>query len=190
MPRGPYPHPAVLALVTGRHHALPSAPGRAGGRPPRRSGGRAARARCWRSGGRDAILIYKRRANSHAPHHFHSRPGARPRLARGGLMLLNQGDKILVAHRRLFEKDEVRFFVGCVEAHEAGVIKVAGHCFVRDPIGGRVAERTEILSLSAGTHIVYQLPDAVTVASIRFQFSEGRLSLKDGKGFTMTMNDF
>ena len=26
-------------------------------------------------------------------------------------MLLKEGDKILVAHRRLFEKDEVRFFV-------------------------------------------------------------------------------
>jgi hypothetical protein len=105
-------------------------------------------------------------------------------------MLLNEGDKILVAHRRLFEKDEVRFFVGRVEAHEAGIVKATGHCFVRDPIGGRVAERTEILSLSAGIHIVYQLPDSVTVDTLRFQFSEGRLSLTDGKGFTMSLTEF
>jgi hypothetical protein len=35
-------------------------------------------------------------------------------------MLLKEGDKILVAHRRLFEKDEVRFFVGQVAACATG----------------------------------------------------------------------
>jgi hypothetical protein len=35
-------------------------------------------------------------------------------------MLLKEGDKIRVTHRRLFEKDEVRLFVGQVEACETG----------------------------------------------------------------------
>jgi len=34
-------------------------------------------------------------------------------------MLLKEGDKILVAHRRLFEKDAVRFLVGRAEAWES-----------------------------------------------------------------------
>jgi hypothetical protein len=34
-------------------------------------------------------------------------------------MLLKAADRILVAHRRLFEKDVVRFFVGEVEAYDA-----------------------------------------------------------------------
>ena len=33
-------------------------------------------------------------------------------------MLLEPGDKILVAHRRLFERDVVRFFLGSVDAYE------------------------------------------------------------------------
>ena len=42
-------------------------------------------------------------------------------------MVLKEGDNILVAHRRLFEKDEVRFFVGRVDAYEAGIVKAPGH---------------------------------------------------------------
>jgi hypothetical protein len=37
-------------------------------------------------------------------------------------MLLKTGDKILIAHPRLFESDQDRFFVGQVEDYEAGVV--------------------------------------------------------------------
>ena len=56
-------------------------------------------------------------------------------------MLLQEGDHILVAHRRLFEKDEVRLFVGRVDAYEAGVVKATGHSYVRDQVSGRMIER-------------------------------------------------
>jgi hypothetical protein len=46
-------------------------------------------------------------------------------------MMLKEGDKILIAHRRLFEKDDVRFFVGRVDAYEAAT----GHSYVRDIMG-------------------------------------------------------
>jgi hypothetical protein len=106
-------------------------------------------------------------------------------------MLLKEGDKILVTHRRLFEKDETRFFVGRVDAYEAGVVKVTGHSFVRDMIGGRVIEktdeRTKVLSLSSGTLIVYQLPDAVALDMLTFEGREGLLALTDGKEFTLNL---
>jgi hypothetical protein len=74
-------------------------------------------------------------------------------------MILKEGDKILVGHRRLFDKDAVRFFIGQVEAFEAGLVKTTGHSYVRDAMGGQVVEkaeqRTKILSLSSGTLIVY-----------------------------------
>jgi hypothetical protein len=77
-------------------------------------------------------------------------------------MLLKEGDKILVAHRRLFEKDEVRFFVGRVEVCESGIVKATGHSYLRDALRGQLVEkadeRTKILSLSSGTLVVYQLP--------------------------------
>jgi hypothetical protein len=106
-------------------------------------------------------------------------------------MLLRGGEKILVAHRRLFEKDEVRFFVGRVDAYEAGVVKSTGHTYVRDAAGGRVIEkaeeRTKILSLASGTLLVYQLPDDVALEALKFVAAEGRVTLTDGKEFMMNL---
>lgn len=106
-------------------------------------------------------------------------------------MLLQEGDKILIAHRRLFEKDEARFFLGRVDAYESGVVKVTGHSYVRDRMSGQLLEkadtRTKILSLASGTFLVYQLPDQVALDNIEFISDDGRLSLTDGKGFTMNL---
>lgn len=109
------------------------------------------------------------------------------------MMLLKAGDKILVAHRRLFERDVVRFFIGEVQAYEAGVVKVIGHSYVRDATGGQVVEkdepRTKILSLSSGSLIVYQIPDEVALDALQFVGAEARLLLTDGKGFTMNLTE-
>jgi hypothetical protein len=106
-------------------------------------------------------------------------------------MLLKAGDKLLIAHRRLFENDEVRFFAGQVQDYEGGVVKVRGHSYVRDVIAGQVIEkaeeRTKILSLSSGTLLVYQLPDNVELDALKFVVSEAQLSLTDGRGFTMNL---
>jgi hypothetical protein len=111
----------------------------------------------------------------------------------GQSMVLKEGDKILVAHRRLFEKDVVRFFIGRVDAHEAGLVKVTGHSYVRDAMGGQIVEkdecRTKILSLSSGTLIVYQLPDGLALDALTFVGAEGRLSLTDGKSFKMNLTE-
>ena len=110
-----------------------------------------------------------------------------------GAMLLNEGDKILVSHRRLFEKDSVRFFIGRVEAYEAGLVKATGHSYVRDPLWGQVIEkaeqRTKLLSLSSGTLIVYQLPKALNLDALKFVATESRVCLTDGKDFTMNLTE-
>ena len=108
-------------------------------------------------------------------------------------MLLKTGDKILIAHRRLFESDQDRFFVGQVEDYEAGVVKAKGHSYVRDVMAGLVVEkaeeRTKILALSSGTLIVYQLPDSVLVENLKFEIAETRLLLTDGRGFRMNLTE-
>jgi hypothetical protein len=58
-------------------------------------------------------------------------------------MLLAEGDNLLIAHRRLFGKDESRFFIGKVIAYGAGLVKARGHSFVRDVISGRIIEKAE-----------------------------------------------
>jgi hypothetical protein len=78
-------------------------------------------------------------------------------------MLLKKRDKILIAYRRLFENDERRFFLGQVDDYDAGVVKLTGHAYVPDIIGGlmidKAEQRTKVLALSSGTLLVYQLPE-------------------------------
>ena len=75
------------------------------------------------------------------------------------MMLLQPDDKLLVVHRRLFERDGSRFFVGRVDGYESGIVRLTGFTFVRDPIGGAVSRksdpRTKLFSLSSGTLLVY-----------------------------------
>jgi hypothetical protein len=108
-------------------------------------------------------------------------------------MLLKKGDKILVAHRRLFEKDSVRFFVGHVDDYEAGIVKVKGHSSVRDGMTGLMIEksdeRTKILSIASGTLLVHQLPDAVELDGLRFEISGTQLLLTNGREFTMNLTE-
>lgn len=108
-------------------------------------------------------------------------------------MLLNEGDNLLIAHRRLFDKDESRFFVGKVVGYDAGLVKVVGHTFVRDVISGRLIEKAElrvkVFSLTSGTLLVYQLPDSVSMDTFVLTAEEGRLHAADGKGFHMNLAD-
>jgi hypothetical protein len=108
-------------------------------------------------------------------------------------MLLDVGDKVLVAHRRLFEGDESRFFVGRVDGYEAGLVKVSGWSYVHDVVSGQMVGkdeiRTKIISLSSGTLIVYQLPRHLALEGVEFGFSDGRLRLTDGAGFSMNLSE-
>jgi len=108
-------------------------------------------------------------------------------------MMLVEGDCVLITHRRLYEKDDSRFFVGRVLAYDTGLVKVRGHSFVRDVVSGRILEkaepRTKVFSISSGTLIVYQLPQAVSLESFKFVAEEGKVLATDEKGFTMNLTD-
>lgn len=108
-------------------------------------------------------------------------------------MLLKSGDNILVAHRRLFEKDQSRFFVGRVEAYDAGIVRATGFTYVLDMMSGRVVgkdePRTKLLALASGTLIVYLLPAEAGPEAVGIVSELGRLVLSDGKGFTMNLSE-
>ena len=119
-----------------------------------------------------------------------SRPGA----ARRGHYdnMLTPGDKLFIAHRRLFDGDEPRFFAGRVVAYEAGLAKVAGHAWVRERIRGefgrKADERVKIVPLTSGAVIVYQLPDSVDLAKLRLETHKTHFLLTDGR-FSMDLTD-
>jgi hypothetical protein len=108
-------------------------------------------------------------------------------------MILKQGDKILIAHRRLFPRDEARYFIGSVEAYEAGIVKVSGYSYTRDKYTGNVESRenvrTKIVSLSSGTLFVYQLPEGLFLDALTFTYEDGWLFLTDGKNFSINLTE-
>ena len=108
-------------------------------------------------------------------------------------MILKPGDKVLMVHRRLFEGDSERFFLGAVEEYEHGIARVTGFTFVRESMSGRVIRkndpRTKIVSIASGTLIVYQLPADLAIEKAQFITSESKLTLSDGASFTMNVTE-
>ena len=108
--------------------------------------------------------------------------------------MLKQGEKLLIVHRRLFEKDTPRFFVGEVLIYEAGIVKVKGYTFVKDMFSGNMQKksdlRTKVMSIVSGTLIVYQLPVTALLDSMRFTVDQdGGLVVTDEGGFSMDVSE-
>ncbi|MCY2959974.1 MAG: hypothetical protein NTY35_07385 [Planctomycetota bacterium] len=108
-------------------------------------------------------------------------------------MILESGNKVLIAHRRLFDTDQPRFFTGLVEAYEDGVARVEGHSWSRDSFHGTFARkgdlRTKIVSLSSGTVIVYKLPSSVDLGSLEIRVQGTDLLATDKSGFRMDLTE-
>ena len=49
-------------------------------------------------------------------------------------MILQKGEKVHVIHRRHYEKDLHRHFIGVVDAYEQGVARVTGHVYTVDSV--------------------------------------------------------
>ena len=102
--------------------------------------------------------------------------------------------KVLVVHRRLFEGDSSRFFVGRVEDYESGVIKVTGYTWMKDIYTGLFIRkediRTKLISLTSGSLIVYQLPGWIQIQEIKFEnYPDGGFGIRDGEKFRMDLSE-
>jgi hypothetical protein len=108
-------------------------------------------------------------------------------------MLLERGDVVLVAHRRLFQGDEPRYFIGEVLGYDAGVVKLSGRSYARDLVSGELVEkaeeRTKLVALASGTVLVYQLPGSVMRERLTFHNEDGETWLQDGEGFRMNLTE-
>jgi hypothetical protein len=108
-------------------------------------------------------------------------------------MVLSEGSKVLIVHRRLFEADHPRYFVGQVDGYENGIAKVTGHTWVYDPMDGKLDKkgdsRTKILSLVSGGLICYELPADLRLETLNFQYDGHTLSLTDLKKFKMDLSE-
>ncbi len=99
-------------------------------------------------------------------------------------MILNSGDVVLVSHRRMFERDEVRFFLGRTVVCEGPLLKAEGFSFVRDLSNGHIIKKDEkrlkLLSLDSPGHIVYQLPGDIDVDKVDIESGNGDAFMVEG----------
>jgi len=110
-------------------------------------------------------------------------------------MILEPGSKILVVHRRLFEKDKGRYFIGTADRCEDGVAKVTGKTWVQDNFNGKFLKkqdvRVKIIPLTSAGLLIYLLPPEVDAEHMDFCLTEkGSLILEDKKhGFRMDLSE-
>lgn len=108
--------------------------------------------------------------------------------------VLETGSCVLVVHRRLFERDDNRLFVGQIESMDCGVIRTTGYSFIRDIMEGTVRRksesRTKLLSLTSGTLIVYVLPLDFDLNQAEVCCKETEMWLTDGSEFSMNLSEW
>ncbi len=115
------------------------------------------------------------------------------RLAKLGL--LNPGDKIHVMHRRRFEKDVRRHFVGRVEVYEHGAARASGYVFVIDDLSKhlfvkRPDRRTKLVPVTSGDVIVNVIPPEVDLERVTYEIKDRTLWVTDEAGWSMDLKEF
>ena len=110
-------------------------------------------------------------------------------------MILEQGNKVFIVHRRLFVEDRVRFFAGIIDEYEGGVAKISGHTWIQDPTTDLFERKedaqTKIVSIGSSALIVYQLPSEVELSCLKItRENDGRFFLADpGLEFRMDVTE-
>lgn len=109
-------------------------------------------------------------------------------------MVLRSGEKVHVIHRRHYEKDQHRHFIGVVEAYEAGVARIVGNVFTVDTTKfqyiRRPETRTRIVSLIAGDVLVNVLPATVQLDKVIYKQEKKAVRVTDGSDWFLDISEF
>jgi hypothetical protein len=109
-------------------------------------------------------------------------------------MILEKGEKIHVIHRRFYEKEARRHFVGVVDEYEGGIARVTGYVFTVDPVKfafiRRADRRTRIISLSSGDLFVNVLPRTVNVEAVVYRQEKKSVRVTDGSDWHLDISEF
>ncbi len=109
-------------------------------------------------------------------------------------MILQKGEKIHVIHRRHFEKDPHRHFIGVVDVYENGLARVTGHIYTVDLVKfsffRRAEQRTRIVALHSGDVIVNVIPQSVNLEKIVYKQEKKSVRVTDGSEWAMEISEF
>jgi len=108
-------------------------------------------------------------------------------------MILKQGEKIHVIHRRQFEKDPHRHFVGLVDAYENGLARATGNIYTADLTKGvffrRPEKRTRIIALASGDVLVNVIPDSVNLDAVVYKQEKKSVRVTDGSDWFLDISE-
>ncbi len=108
--------------------------------------------------------------------------------------LVEEGDKLHVITRRLFEDDVRRHFAGEVVNSVGDLVELRGYSFVYNPSHNSYRKLPEVrnrfFAVGDSGLVVNRIPKEVDVAAVEYRVMENRLVLTDGSGFTLAINEF
>jgi hypothetical protein len=109
-------------------------------------------------------------------------------------MILQKGEKIHVIHRRHYEKDHHRHFIGVVDAYEQGVARVTGHVYTVDPVKftfvKRAEVRTRLVSIVSGDVLVNIIPQKVNLEKIVYKQERKAVRVTDGSEWHLDLSEY
>ena len=109
-------------------------------------------------------------------------------------MILRSGEKVHVIHRRCYDKDAHRHFIGTIEAYEGGVARVVGHVFTVDTTKfqyiRRPEVRTRIISIIGGDLLINVIPPSVNLDKITYKQEKKGVRVSDGSDWFLDLSEF
>jgi len=109
-------------------------------------------------------------------------------------MVLKKGEKIHVIHRRHFEKDLHRHFIGVVDDYEEGVARVTGHVFTVDAATftfiKRQDVRTRLLAITSGDLLVNIIPSSVDLSKVAYKQEKKSVRVTDGSEWHLDLSEY
>ena len=107
--------------------------------------------------------------------------------------VLNPGEKIHVIHRRHFEHEPHRHFVGVVNSYVDGVLRMTGNVFSVDSstfqFVRRPEPRTRVVSVLSGEVIVNVIPPTVDLSKVFYRLEGAVLRVTDGADWHLDISE-
>ncbi|HEV8541506.1 MAG TPA: hypothetical protein VGR78_03860 [Verrucomicrobiae bacterium] len=109
-------------------------------------------------------------------------------------MTLKQGEKVHIIHRRHFEKDHHRHFIGTVDCYDGGVARVTGHVYTVDPVKfsfmKRPETRTRLVAIVSGDVLVNIIPSSVNLEKIVYKQERKAVRVTDGGEWYLDLSEY
>lgn len=109
-------------------------------------------------------------------------------------MILKPGEKVHIIHRRNYEKDNHRHFIGVVDSFELGIARITGHVYTVDTVKftfvKRPEVRTRLVSVVSGDVLVNIIPSHVELEKITYKQERKAVRVTDGSDWHLDLSEY